>query len=439
MMDDKERGQICQTGPDQPSCPDRARPADQPTRQNRARPSPTVRPSPTDPRPARPAQPGPPSPASEKDYDSEADYYAEAEATLAVLDTSARSPAALPVPLPAARGAAAAFAASTHAHGLRWYVITGGPHQGVYSTYDYDRDIRPLAERQPGARCIRADSELHAQRLYAQATRPPTDPSPTRHTPLPLPTVAEAPSGTTPAPLPSLLQPTPTKPESGPLVTPPPTGPAAHAPAQRLPFTTLVGGGGALALALLVVVCFPSASTAVLYSSVTLGSVMRPEEAIAAFGPRTPPALTPTLAALADNPAIMLLAAGYLMYWGVLLAIDRLPRTPHALGRGPLALARMLAALTRAMFHLATGTAHLAGTIAVVYVVSRLVTGGDATHAPAYRHSPTAERILLSTATYAPAIHQSATRIVGDYCATELNVEGVAVVCGLCIVRGHIR
>eukprot|EP00962_Isochrysis_galbana_P056001 scaffold27826_cov129-Isochrysis_galbana.AAC.2 len=40
---------------------------------------------------------------SEKDYDSEADYYAEAEATLAVLDTSARSPAALPVPLPAAR------------------------------------------------------------------------------------------------------------------------------------------------------------------------------------------------------------------------------------------------------------------------------------------------------------------------------------------------
>eukprot|EP00962_Isochrysis_galbana_P019784 scaffold5770_cov130-Isochrysis_galbana.AAC.2 len=84
----------------------------------------------------------------------------------------------------------------------------------------------------------------------------------------------------------------------------------------------------------------------------------------------------------------------------------------------------MLAALTRAMFHLATGTAHLAGTIAVVYVVSRLVTGGDATHAPAYRHSPTAERILLSTATYAPAIHQSATRLVGDYCATELNVEG---------------
>eukprot|EP00962_Isochrysis_galbana_P052031 scaffold23417_cov136-Isochrysis_galbana.AAC.1 len=52
----------------------------------------------------------------------------------------------------------------------------------------------------------------------------------------------------------------------------------------------------------------------------------------------------------------MLLAAGYLMYWGVLLAVDRLPRTPHALGRGPLALARMLAALTRAMFHLATGT-----------------------------------------------------------------------------------
>eukprot|EP00962_Isochrysis_galbana_P021912 scaffold6480_cov82-Isochrysis_galbana.AAC.3 len=34
--------------------------------------------------------------------------------------------AALPVPLPAARGAAAAFAAFTHAHGLRWYVITKG-------------------------------------------------------------------------------------------------------------------------------------------------------------------------------------------------------------------------------------------------------------------------------------------------------------------------
>jgi hypothetical protein len=53
-------------------------------------------------------------------------------------------------------------------HPLRWYVITAGPNMGVCSSTDYNSEIRPLAERFPGASSIRAVDETAARELHAR-------------------------------------------------------------------------------------------------------------------------------------------------------------------------------------------------------------------------------------------------------------------------------
>jgi hypothetical protein len=118
----------------------------------------------------------PPSPAEDEGYESEADYYPKV--TPPTLDTSTRSPVGTAVPLPTTCGAATAFVTTTQAHGLQWYVITGGPHQGAYSTHDYDRDIRPLAEAQPDARSIQASGRACVRTVKHCSTVPHGTPLP---------------------------------------------------------------------------------------------------------------------------------------------------------------------------------------------------------------------------------------------------------------------
>ena len=74
---------------------------------------------------------------------------------------------------------------------------------------------------------------------------------------------------------------------------------------------------------------------------------------------------------------------------------------------------------------------HLFGYLAIAWVVTSLVTQGDAasTGVKTYRASPMADNILSLTASRAPAIHKEAVRSIGNYCEFSLGVEGVGRSC----------
>jgi hypothetical protein len=90
----------------------------------------------------------------------------------------------------------------------------------------------------------------------------------------------------------------------------------------------------------ILVLMFPAVSSALMYASVTLGSMMHPEEAAIAFGPRT--TLTPPLSRLVNHPALVLIAAGYFLFCGMYMALAHLPR-PDILWRVIRGFARVLA------------------------------------------------------------------------------------------------
>jgi len=74
---------------------------------------------------------------------------------------------------------------------------------------------------------------------------------------------------------------------------------------------------------------------------------------------------------------------------------------------------------------------HMFGYLAIAWMVTLLVTQGDAasTGIKAYRASPMADNLLSFTASRAPAIHKEAVRSIGNYCEFSLGVEGVGRSC----------